>query len=293
MSVATIRTSTPDPAAIRLLPDPSEGTGTGVSDESSEPDLLRYLSASRLKCWQTCRRQFYYRYVERITVPTAPALFIGRQIHEVLRLWNWGKWKNEPLSPEQLRAALEERWELDAAKEFIPWKTPDDEAIARDQAWAMLETYFTDCPVAPDERPEGVEVEVEFSLGDGLPPLYGIIDLVRPGGRIVDYKSAARSPGEDLAAHQHATQLACYALLYRSATGEMETGFELHHLIKTKVPKVVISTYAPMSAAMESELFFLVDDYLEGIAREAWVPSPGQHCAWCDHLALCRKRSGL
>ncbi len=26
---------------------------------------------------------------------------------------------------------------------------------------------------------------------------------------------------------------------------------------------------------MESELFFLIDDYLEGIAREAWVPSPG------------------
>ncbi len=50
------------------------------------------------------------------------------------------------------------------------------------------------------------------------------------------------------------------------------------------MPKVIISTYGPMSAAMESELFFLIDDYLEGIAREAWVPSPGQHCAWCDHL---------
>ncbi len=32
---------------------------------------------------------------------------------------------------------------------------------------------------------------------------------------------------------------------------------------------------------------------LEGIAREAWVPSPGQHCAWCDHLSSCRKRSGM
>ena len=293
MSVATILTTTPDPAAIRLLPDPREGTGASVSDVSSEPDLLRYLSASRLKCWQTCRRQFYYRYVECLTVPTAPALFIGRQIHEVLRLWNWGKWKNEPLSPGQLRAALVERWNADAATEFIPWKTPEDETTAKAQAWSMLETYFTECPVAPDEPPEGVEVEVECSLGAGIPPLYGIIDLVRPGGRIVDYKSAARSPGEDMAAHQHATQLACYALLYRSATGELETGFELHHLIKTKVPKVVISTYGPMSAAMESELFFLIDDYLEGIAREAWVPSPGQHCSWCDHLDLCRRRSGM
>jgi len=198
-----------------------------------------------------------------------------------------------PLTPEQLHAALIESWERDTAAEFIPWKVPVDEAIARDQAWAMLETYFAQCPIAPDEGPEGVEVQVECSLGAGIPPLYGIIDLVRPPGRIIDYKSAARSPSEGMAEHQHATQLACYALLYRSATGERETGFELHHLIKTKVPKVVISTYGPMSAAMESELFFLIDDYLEGIAREAWVPSPGQHCAWCDHLHLCRKRSGM
>ncbi len=276
------------PASIRLLPSPDTGTG-----ESSEPDLLRYLSASRLKCWQSCRRQFYYRYVERLTVPTAPALFIGRQIHEVLRQWNWGKWKNEPLSLEQLRTALNESWESDTSAEFIPWKTPDDEAVALEQSWAMLEAYFAQCPIAPDERPEGVEVQVECSLGAGIPPLYGIIDLVRPPGRIIDYKSAARSPSEGMAAHQHATQLSSYALLYRSATGERESGFELHHLIKTKVPKVIISTYGPMSAAMESELFFLIDDYLEGIAREAWVPSPGQHCSWCDHLDLCRKRSGM
>jgi hypothetical protein len=276
------------PAAIRLLPSPDTGTG-----ESAEPDLLRYISASRLKCWQTCRRQFYLRYVERLTVPTTPALFIGRQIHEVLRQWNWAKWKDEPLSPEQLLAALTESWERDAAKEYIPWKKPEDEAIAREQAWSMLETYFAQCPVAPDECPEGVEVEVECSLGAGIPPLYGIIDLVRPPGRIIDYKSAARSPSEGMAEHQHATQLACYALLYRSATGVRETGFELHHLIKTKIPKVIISTYGPMSAAMESELFYLIDDFLEGIAREAWVPSPGQHCAWCDHLSSCRKRFGM
>jgi hypothetical protein len=87
-----------------------------------------------------------------------------------------GKWKNEPLTPEQLHTALTESWERDAAKEFIPWKTPDDEAIAREQAWAMLEVYFAQCPVAPEEHPEGVEVEVECSLGAGLPPLYGIID---------------------------------------------------------------------------------------------------------------------
>lgn len=288
MNLSPPRPIESSPHAIRLLPEPGATEPSGNS-----PDLLRYLSASRLKCWQTCRRQFYYRYVERLPTPVAPALFIGRQIHEVLRLWNWAKWKRNPVESVALQTALKERWDRESAEQTISWKTPGDELQAREQAWAMLETYFAQCPIPPDELPEGVEVEVECSLGVGLPLLYGIIDLVRPGGRIIDYKSAARSPDEGMAAHQHATQLACYALLYRSATGEEESGFELHHLIKTKVPKVIVSTYGPMSAAMESELFFLIDDYLEGIAREAWVPSPGQHCAWCDHLAACRQRSGM
>ncbi len=250
--------------------------------------VLRYISASRLKTWQTCRRQFYYRYIEKIQTPTAPALFIGRQVHEVLRLWNWAKWKKDPLTLDELKAILVASWERDAAKESIPWKKKGDDLIAREQAWAMLSAYFAETPVAPDETPQGVEVEVECSLGEhGLPPLFGIIDLVRPGGCIVDYKTAARTPNTNMAAHLHATQLACYALLYRGSTGHTESGFELHHLIKTKVPKIIISTFSPMNPAQESELFFLIDDYLDGIANERWVTSPGQHCSWCDHFARC------
>ena len=92
---------------------------------------------------------------------------------------------------------------------------------------------------------------------------------------------------------QHATQLACYALLYREATGQPESGFELHHLIKTKAPKIIVSAFGPMSQPRQSELFRLIDDYLSGIAAEAWIPSPGQHCSWCDYAAECRAMSGL
>ena len=123
--------------------------------------------------------------------------------------------------------------------------------------------------------------------------MIGIIDLVRPGGKIIDFKTAARAPSSRMAALQHGTQLACYALLYREATGETESGLELHHLIKTKVPKIIIAKLGPMKPAQESHLFFLIDDYLEGIANERWVPSPGQHCAWCDYANRCRSASGL
>ena len=152
-----------------------------------------------------------------------------------------------------------------------------------------IETYLEQCPVDVNEKPQGVEVEVECDLGvHGLPPLFGIIDLVRPGGVIVDYKTAARSPNVKLAAHQHETQLGCYALMYREATGEDESGFELHHLIKTKEPKIMVTVLGPMSPALEIQIYRLIDDYLAGIAAERWIPSPGQHCGWCDYLEECR-----
>ncbi len=182
---------------------------------SSEPGLLRYLSASRLKCWQTCRRQFYYRYVERLVVPTAPALFIGRQIHEVLRLWNWGKWKNEPLSPEQLRAALVERWEADA-QGVHPLEISGRRGHRPGSSLGHARNLLRPMPRRPDEQPEGVEVD-RVQSGRWPPAALRIIDLVRPAA---DRRLQVGGPQsrDDLAAHQHATQLACYALLYRSAT---------------------------------------------------------------------------
>ena len=137
------------PSNLRILPEPS-----------SDPALLDYLSASRLKCWQTCRRQFFFRYVERIETMTAPALFIGQQVHECLRSLNWARWKSEPLDADQLRGEFDESWERGLESESVPWKKEGDEPNAKAQAWAMLETYFAESPVPYSETPEGVEVEV-------------------------------------------------------------------------------------------------------------------------------------
>ena len=270
------------PSNLRVLPEPS-----------SDPALLDYLSASRLKCWQACRRQFFFRYVERIETMTAPALFIGQQVHECLKSLNWARWKSEPFDADQLRAEFDESWNRGLESESVPWKKEGDEANAKAQAWAMLETYFAESPVPYSETPEGVEVEVDCHLDRFGIRLVGIIDLVRLGGKIVDYKTAARAPSSGSGPEQHATQLAAYGTLYRSATGQTESGFELHYLIKTKVPKILVSTLAPMSERLESELFRLIEDYLKGIAAEAWIPSPGQHCSWCDYASECRNMSGL
>ena len=116
----------------------------------------------------------------------------------------------------------------------------------------------------------------------------GVIDLVRAGGRIVDFKTSARKPDAELLAHTAETQTTSYGLLYREATGAKENGIEIHHLIKTKQPKIVVNELGPVTEAQIARLFRVIEAYLKGVAREDFVPSPGIQCAACEFFNECR-----
>jgi len=140
--------------------------------------------------------------------------------------------------------------------------------------------------------PEAVEVPVEADLSKhGLPTLLGVLDLVRAGGRIVDFKSTGKTPDNEMALHQNGVQLDCYSVLYREGTGKRENGRELHHLVKTKTPKTIITPSDPMTENQQTRLFHIMDSYVEGLAREDFVPSTGLQCAGCEFFNECRKWS--
>jgi len=132
-------------------------------------------------------------------------------------------------------------------------------------------------------------VSVEADLFDkGLPNLVGIIDLVRQGGRIVDFKTSGKTPDVQQTAHLYDVQLSAYGVLYREATGKTESGLELHHLVKTKNPKVVVLEIPPINDVQEHRLYHVMEYYVDGLQRKDWVPSPGLQCASCDFFNECR-----
>ena len=120
-------------------------------------------------------------------------------------------------------------------EEPIQWNGEEDEQ--KKTGWRLLETYFRESPIPGDEKPEAVEVSVEADLTrHGLPGLVGIIDLVRPGGRIVDFKTSGKTPDPEQAGHLNETQTTAYAVLYRQAAGKAESGIELHTSSKRRTP---------------------------------------------------------
>ena len=254
-------------------------------------ELQQTVSASRLGLWHTCRLKFYFRYVLRLQKPPTPALHVGKVVHAVLQAWSMARWRKEPFALARFKGRFDLGWKEENKGAVINWD--GEEEAQRFTAWSMLETYFAETPIRADERPEAVEVRVETSLAEhGLPTLIGILDLVRAGSRIVDFKTAGKTPDAKRVEHLHETQLSCYSVLYRDATGKRESGRELHHLVKLKTPKVVVTTLEPMTDNQEAWLFRSMESYVEGLARKDFVPSPGFHCASCEYFGECRARAG-
>src|SRR5258707_9350871 len=152
-----------------------------------------------------------------------------------------------------------------------------------------LEHYLSKTPITADEKPQAVEVSVEADLArHGLPKLIGVIDLVRAGGRIVDFKLSGKSPSPGQAIHMHELQLTAYSLLYRDATGRKESALELHHVVRTKEPKLIVSSIPPSTENQKTRLFRQIESYQVGLARREFVPSPGFHCAGCEYFTTWR-----
>lgn len=254
-------------------------------------ELLETVSASRLALWLQCRLKFYFRYVEAIQKPPTPSMHSGSTVHAVLQQWNLARWRREPFALERFKSVFACQWTGLQNGTAIEWD--GEEEGEKSASWRALEHYFTETPIRTDEKPEAVEVAVEADLsGHGLPRVIGIIDLIRSGGRIVDFKLTSKSPDPVQALHAHELQLTCYGVLYRDAAGRPESGLELHHLVRTKAPKLIVTALGPITEMQRSRLFRQIESYQSGVEREDFVPAPGFACAGCEYLAECRRWCG-
>ena len=260
-----------------------EGPRESVSDLLEEP-----VSASRINCFHSCRLKFFFRYLQRIEKPVTAALHVGKSVHHALQQWSKRRWLGDLSDAEAIRQDFDEGWKAQGDESPVAFE-PGEETTQQEKAWGLVEMYLRETPIPIDETPEGVEVMVESDLSQhGLPTLRGVIDLVRPGGVIVDYKTTATTPNEDQVLHRNEIQLTAYGLLYQAATGVKAKGMELHHLVKTKVPKLVVTRHRPTTEKQKSKLFRAIESYLGGVQREDWVPSPGLQCASCEYFNECR-----
>ena len=271
---------------IALAPSPQRAIPPNPLEE-----LTKVVSASRLNCFLGCRLKFYFRYVLEMVKPATAALFVGKAVHAALQQWSTARWQGKPHDAESLKAGFMMNWITTQEEEPVRWDADEDDQ--QDKAWGLVDMYLRDTPIPAEEKPEAVEVRVEADLAKhGLPTLVGIIDLVRPQGRIVDFKTSAASPNAEQVIHRNEIQLTAYGILYQEATGKPESGFELHHLVKTKVPKLVVNEAPATTENQRTKFFRLIESFVDGVQREDFVPSPGIGCMSCEYFNECSAWNG-
>jgi putative RecB family exonuclease len=259
--------------------------------ERSEQDIITALqatvSASRLSLFLQCRLKFYFRYVLKLKKNKTASLHLGNAVHAVLKAWNKARWVQQPLSLKVVHETYQTAW-ADDTEGSVEWE-PGEEEADKTTGWRLLDTYLRESHVPAEIKPDAVEVPVEADLQQhGLPRLIGILDLVQQR-QIIDYKTSATTPNADKVAHSTEIQTSSYAILYRQNTGTQETGMQLHHLVKLKNPKVVITSLPPMSPPQQTRLFRQMEAYLEGLQCRDFIPSPGMHCSSCEFFNECRR----
>ncbi|MBI5767871.1 MAG: PD-(D/E)XK nuclease family protein [Verrucomicrobia bacterium] len=277
---------------IALPADPTRNGSPPPPVETPGGDPLEYISVSRLKSFLSCRLRFHFEKVLAITKPVSPALHFGRAIHAALQHFNKARWRGGDASDTAVIAAFTESFAHPEPGHTVEWTDANEPAELRAKGETLLRAFLAAGVHSLDEKPMGVEVAVEAHHPDLALPLFGVLDLVKSDRRVVDYKTCAATPDPALELWLHETQVTAYALLVEHATEAPSTGTDLAFLVKTKTPKIIVHPVAPPTQVQRDRFARLVEVYANGVANEAYYPSPGQHCAWCAYRTECAAWKG-
>ena len=238
------------------------------------------LSATRLRTYQTCPRQYRYRYVEGLPTTVSLALVFGRTIHAAIcHLHRRALETAGPLDLADALDAFEGLWRHGLDEEQPTVKDPAD--VTGYEGWAgqILAGY-----VMANER---VAPPVALEFGFDLPweghVLTGFIDRIDEGPEgltIVDFKSGGRKPSP--AVVRDDVQLTLYA-------------FVASQLLAAPVERVVyyhLRDQTPIVTRRDADDY---DRFEAGVLRPVtaaieagcYPPKRGWYCRFCDFRETC------
>ena len=249
--------------------------------------MIDHISHTQIEMMLRCPRQYYYRYVLGLKIPTSYMLALGSACHIA---WEHN-YRQKVLSGVDLAlpTVLEvyaDAFERKTAEEEIDWQDHDPGQV-KDTGISLVTAHMAQ--IAPEVQP--VSVEARFQLDNvGVPvALVGVIDLIDVDGYLHDHKTATRSWTQDQA--DSALQPAPYILAYRALTGQNPTGFRYNVTVSKKTPEVQVLT----TNRSDDELLWYIDlvrEVVKQIQAGLFPPNPtGWWCSerWCGYYDMCKR----
>lgn len=223
--------------------------------------MLKTISASALKTYETCPLQFKYNYILKLAQLPNDAFKIGTALHKCLELYHQGRDPQDFLK--------------DIYESIAPNKTKE-ELEMYSTIRNMLEAYIRN-PI----NENNVETEFKFTYGiKDIPiPLFGFIDRITEDG-IVEYKTSSMDYKLEDADTIQATT---YSYAYWRKFGTIpRVRFVVFNKKKAKKkdykPQIIDIKRTEVDMALFEDH---CRDFYQKVENKEFKHTPGIHCRWC------------
>lgn len=261
---------------------PSTAAAPAVSQPKNET-LGTLLSPSQVKCFLGCSARWWFRYGLGLPDQRGGSLVRGAAVDKTVMWALRNKLQGVAYEVEDAGEVYEAAWDAECENaSFAPDESPEE----LKRSGAILARKYLEEAV-PEIEPRDVQLKVAGEIA-GV-KVQGFVDLIDTSGRIIDLKTAAKSPsGID---SDYRFQLATYRQLAPGASGEAR----LDTVVATKVPKLVRIDYT-VSVADQLMTQHLYPHVREGIREGLYFPNRSsnlcsrKYCAFAD--ACCKEFGG-
>jgi len=245
-------------------------------------------SHSRLSSFENCRKQFEFRYIQKIPSETESIeAFVGKRVHEILeRLYLFvgrGQIPGVEKVVDRYQKLWDETYDADRVR-IVREGTPL--AFYRNLGESCLRGYYLRHYPFDDSETLGIEKRVVFPLDDaGDYKMQGIIDRIsraRDGViEVHDYKTGARVPSQKMLDGDR--QLALYQIGLARQFGE-DQPFRLvwHYVAKNQIR---VSTRTPEQLAKLRETTIARIDEIQSATE--FPAKKIALCPWCEYKNRC------
>lgn len=245
-------------------------------------------SHSRLSSFENCRKQFEFRYIQKIPSESdSIEAFVGKRVHEILERLYLFVGRDQIPGVEKVIDRYQKLWEETYDPErvrIIREGTPL--SFYRSLGESCLRGYYLKHYPFDDSETLGIEKRVVFPLDEaGEYKMQGIIDRIsraRDGAiEVHDYKTGARVPSQKVLDQDR--QLALYQIGVTRLFGEDQPFRLVWHYVAKNQTRISTRTPEQLTALAESTI-----SRIDEIRTATEFPAKKiALCPWCEYKSRC------
>lgn len=282
-------------ASAELLPAIPPFSTNPANETARELTGRDYISWSALSTFRTCPLKYKFRYIDGLPEESvSSALVFGTGIHTAVEQHFQAILSGEEQPDvERLMFAYRSAW-LPNDPDAISFGTKETRESLDDLAARMLAAFLSSPAASVQGRVLGVEEEIRGMLVEGVPDLYGRVDLLTEDSDslvITDIKTS-RGKWSAEQVEDSGEQLMLYAHLASEISPGKKIATRFLVLTKTREPQIEEHVREVEPASVKRTLAG-VERVWRAIEGQHFYPAPStMNCSGCGYQAACRAWAG-